>query len=62
MSERTNGKRTDYSFWKTTKKLNEPIILNAPIRNADGNWARNNTQKVNRFAEHLKYNTILCME
>lgn len=54
LRELTNDKATDYSLWKVTKRLKRPMVQNPPIRNADGSWARNNTQKANRFAEHLE--------
>lgn len=54
LSELTNDNKTDYSLWKATKRLKRPVLHNPPIRNADGTWARNSTQKANRFAEHFE--------
>lgn len=54
LRELTNDNKTDYSLWKATKRLKRPVLHNPPIRNTDGSWARNNTQKAYRFAEHLE--------
>lgn len=54
LTELTADKNTDYSLWKSTKRLKRPILQNPPIRNSDGTWARNNMQKAMRFAEHLE--------
>lgn len=47
------NEETDYSLWKATKKIKRPIIHVPPIRNRDGNWARNNKEKTEIFADHL---------
>ena len=53
LSELTNNKNTDYSLWKATKGIKRPIEQNCPIKMANNEWARNNSQKVNIFSEHL---------
>lgn len=45
---------TDYSLWKTAKKTNRPIIAETPLRASDGNWLRENKDKAEAFAEHLR--------
>ncbi|GAB0086261.1 hypothetical protein DMENIID0001_002800 [Sergentomyia squamirostris] len=45
---------SDYSLWKATKKFNRPQISHAPIRKGNGEWARNDQDKANLFADHLK--------
>ena len=32
LSELTNNKNTDYSFWKATKGIKRPIEQNCPIK------------------------------
>ena len=46
----TSDSATDYSLWKTTKRLKSPIMHIPPIRQEDGKWVRNNTQKADIFA------------
>lgn len=54
LSELTDGKETDYSLWKVTKKLKRPCMHSAPIRSLDGSWAKTNQQKAEVFANHLE--------
>ena len=54
LCEVTNDSSTEYSLWKSTKRLKRPIMQTPPIKNIDGSWARNNYQKASRFAEHLE--------
>lgn len=42
---------SNYSLWKTTKKLKRPTIPNPPIRRKDGIWAKSDLEKA--FASHL---------
>jgi hypothetical protein len=44
---------TDYSLWKTTKKLKTVTQPSLPIRTSQGTWARSNTEKAQAFANHL---------
>jgi len=55
LREMTYDNNTDHSLWKTTKKINRPVMQIPPIRKTDGKWARNNEQKAQRFAEHMEY-------
>lgn len=45
---------SDYSLWKAAKNLNRPTNAEAPIRVANGDWARSDAEKGNAFAKHLK--------
>lgn len=53
LSNLTAGKETQYSLWKATKKLKNTIAHSAPIKKADGSWAKSNKEKAEIFAEHL---------
>lgn len=44
---------TNYSLWKATRKLKQPQQYCPPIRDTHGNWARNNKEKAEVFANHL---------
>lgn len=48
----TPTQATDYSLWKATKKLKQPIQHIPSIR-ANNEWARNAKQKADLFANHL---------
>lgn len=51
----TNDRKTDYSLWKATKKINKPTVHNSPIRNVKNNaWAKTDIEKVHLFSEHLE--------
>lgn len=54
LSKLSATKATDYSLWKATKKIKQPQRPCPPIRQANGNWARNNVEKGKTFADHLK--------
>ena len=49
----TPTEATDYSMWKAAKKLNRPQLHIPPIRTNSGDWARNDLDKANTFAEYL---------
>lgn len=49
----TPDAETNYSLWKTTKNMKNPITTIPPILRNDGTWARNNKEKAETFAEHL---------
>jgi hypothetical protein len=44
---------TDYSLWKTTKKLKTATPTSTPIRTSHGTWARTNEEKAQVFTQHL---------
>jgi hypothetical protein len=44
----------EYSLWKAVKYLKRPITQVPPIRKADGQWTRSNSDKAETFAEHLE--------
>jgi hypothetical protein len=44
---------TDYSLWKTTKKLKTVTPTSTPIRTSHGTWARTNAEKAQVFTQHL---------
>ena len=46
-------KSTDYSLWKVTKNVLQPICSQPPIRNPDHTWAKTDTEKTKAFANHL---------
>jgi predicted glycoside hydrolase/deacetylase ChbG (UPF0249 family) len=45
---------TDYSIWKATKRLKQPIQRIPQIRSADQTWARSDKEKANTFAGPLE--------
>lgn len=47
-------KATDYSLWKLTRKIKSQPKTNFPIRKNDNSWTKSNSEKAQRFAEHLK--------
>lgn len=49
----TNLSIDDNTLWKATKKFKRPILSIPPLRQNNGRWARSNSEKANRFAEHL---------
>lgn len=44
---------TSHSLWRATKQLKSPVTFESPIRLPNGDWARNNAEKANAFADHL---------
>jgi hypothetical protein len=44
---------TDYSLWKTTKKLKPVTRHSTPIRTSQGTWARSNAEEAQAFDHHL---------
>jgi hypothetical protein len=44
---------TDYSLWKTTKKLKKVTQTSTPLRTPQGTWARTYADKEQAFANHL---------
>lgn len=50
----TNDASTEYSLWKTTKKMKRPTAYIPPVKNSSGNWAKTNKQKADLFGEHLE--------
>jgi hypothetical protein len=44
---------TDYSLWKTTKKLKPVTQTSSPIRTPQVTWARSNAEKAQAFVSHL---------
>lgn len=47
-------KDSNYSLWKATRNLNQPINQIPPIRKDDGTWARSANDKAEMFANHLE--------
>lgn len=45
---------TNYSLWKATKGLKQPIVQIPPIKATDGNWARSDEDKAILFADYLE--------
>jgi hypothetical protein len=44
---------TDYSLWKAAKKAKQTTNSSYPLRTTRGTWARTNTEKARKFADHL---------
>lgn len=44
---------TDYSLWKVTKRLKQPVD-SVPVRRSNGTWAKSASEKADTFAQHLK--------
>jgi hypothetical protein len=44
---------TNYSLWKTTKKLKTVTQPSTPVRTSQRTWARSNAEKAQAFAHHL---------
>jgi hypothetical protein len=44
---------TDYSLWKTTKKLKTVTQTSTTIRTSHGTWAQTNAEKAKAFTQHL---------
>ncbi|KMQ83299.1 reverse transcriptase [Lasius niger] len=53
LSNLSAEKESNYSLWKATKKLKKTVDHNAPIKKADGTWAKSDKEKAEIFAEHL---------
>lgn len=49
----TATEATDYSLWKATKRLKQPMVPNSPILKSDGNWAKSNIEKSEAFAQYF---------
>lgn len=54
LSNLTPTQFTDYDLWKATRKLKNPTQHQHPIKSNSGIWARNNAEKANVMAEHLR--------
>jgi len=50
----TDDASTDYSLWKSTKRLERPTLHIPPVRKHDRTWARNNKEKAEAFADYLE--------
>lgn len=53
LSNLTGQGNTDYSLWKASKKIKTPIQQVPPIRKLNRQWAKNNEEKAQAFADHL---------
>ena len=60
LSELSPYKSTDYSLWKSTKRLKRPIVQKPPLRKANNQWAKTNLEKAELFSKHL--NSIFSVE
>lgn len=49
-----NTKESDYSLWKAVRKMRRPTPYESPIRQQNGDWARNANEKLETFANHLE--------
>ena len=50
----TADSSTDYSLWKATKYLKRQKMQVPALRKDSRNWARNNQERADAFAEHLQ--------
>lgn len=48
------GEETNYSLYKATKRLKNPIVRSSPIKKNDGCWARSCQEKADLHADHLE--------
>jgi len=53
LSKLSATSETNYSLWKTTKRLKRPQTHHAPIKKQDESWVRRKEEKAKTFAEHL---------
>jgi hypothetical protein len=44
---------TDYSLWKTTKRIKAVTQTSTPLRMPQGTWARTNADEAQAFTNHL---------
>lgn len=47
-------KQNDYSLWKATRTLKQPITPAQPIRLDDGTWLRSNKEKDEMYAKYFE--------
>ena len=43
-----------HNLWDKVKAKNRPLCQESPLRKTNGTWAKSNSQKAERFAEHLE--------
>ena len=48
-----NSSNTNYSLWKSTKKLKRPLTQIPPIQKPDGNWTTTIEDQAETMAEYL---------
>ena len=53
LTELSNDKSSDYSLWKATKRLKNPINQIPPLMDVNNKWAKSNLEKAEVFAKHL---------
>jgi hypothetical protein len=51
----TPTESTDYSLWKTIKKIKQVKKYSAPLRTPQGTWARTKVEKAYAFPKHLHH-------
>ncbi|CAG9133853.1 unnamed protein product [Plutella xylostella] len=49
----TPDKSSEYSLWKATRHLNQPMNCKPPLKKTDGEWARSSQEKSEAFALYL---------
>lgn len=47
-------KDSNYSLWRTTKRIRRPIVNAPPVKRVDGSRVRGNQDKANLHADHLE--------
>ena len=53
LTELSNDKSSDYSLWKATKRLKNPINPIPPLMDVNNKWAKSNLEKAVVFSKHL---------
>ena len=49
------NENTNYSLWKTTKRMKKPIKQVPAIRKEDNTWTRSNEEQAEEFANHMQH-------
>lgn len=53
LRELSPDQNSDYSLWKAIKPLKRPIIQSPPLKDSEGQWIRDNSNKCQVFAKYL---------
>ena len=49
LTELSNDKSSDYSLWKATKRLKNPINQITPPKDVNNKWTKSNLEKAERL-------------
>ncbi|KOX81107.1 RNA-directed DNA polymerase from mobile element jockey, partial [Melipona quadrifasciata] len=50
----SRGEDTNYSLWKTAKRIKRTIIPTPAIKKLDNTWAKTSLEQAMTFVEHLR--------